>query len=80
VVNARLGIRGPEQRWSLEVWAQNLLDQDYQQVAFNAPFQGSNSRAHITNFGAPAFATANQLFASFLAEPRTYGITGRFRF
>ena len=80
IVNARLGIRGPEQRWSLEVWAQNLLDQDYQQVAFNAPFQGSNTRAQLTNVGAPGFATANQLFASFLAEPRTYGITGRFRF
>ncbi len=80
LVNARLGVRGPGQRWSVELWAQNLFDQDYQQVAFNAPFQGSNSVAHVTNFGAPSFATANQLFASFLAEPRTFGITGRFRF
>ncbi len=80
LVNARIGLRGPAQRWSLELWAQNLLNIDYQQVAFNTPFQGSNSRAHITNFGAPSFATANQLFSSFLAEPRTYGITGRFRF
>jgi outer membrane receptor protein involved in Fe transport len=80
LVNARLGLRGPGQRWSVELWAQNLLDTDYQQVAFNAPFQGSNSVAHVTNFGAPSFATANQLFASFLAEPRTFGITGRFRF
>ena len=88
LVNARLGLRGPDQRWSVEFWAQNLFDTNYQQVAFNAPFQGSNSVAHVTNFGAqtgPAaqqanFATANQLFASFLAEPRTFGITGRFRF
>ncbi|HKR25072.1 MAG TPA: TonB-dependent receptor [Allosphingosinicella sp.] len=80
LVNARLGLRGPQQRWSVELWAQNLLDQDYQQVAFNAPFQGSNSVAHVTNFGLPSFGTANQLFASFLAEPRTFGITGRFRF
>ncbi|HEX8642181.1 MAG TPA: TonB-dependent receptor [Allosphingosinicella sp.] len=80
LVNARLGIRGPEQRWAIEIWAQNLFDVDYQQVAFNAPFQGSNSRAQVANFGAPSFATANQLFASFLAEPRTFGITGRFRF
>ncbi|HVQ07303.1 MAG TPA: TonB-dependent receptor [Allosphingosinicella sp.] len=82
VVNARLGLRGPDRRWSVELWAQNLLDQDYQQVAFNTPFQGSNSVAHITSpgFGAPSFATANQLFSSFLAEPRTFGITGRFRF
>jgi outer membrane receptor protein involved in Fe transport len=82
LVNARFGIRGPEQRWSIELWAQNLFNQDYQQVAFNTPFQGSNSRAHITSpgFGSPSFATANQLFSSFLAEPRTWGITGRFRF
>ena len=80
IVNARLGLRGPGQRWSVEIWAQNLFDEDFQQVAFNAPFQGSNSRAHISAFGAPGFATANQLFASFLGEPRTYGITGRFRF
>jgi outer membrane receptor protein involved in Fe transport len=78
--NARLGIRGPGQRWSVELWAQNLFNTDYQQVAFNAPFQGANSRGQVTAFGAPSFATANQLFASFLAEPRTFGITGRFRF
>jgi outer membrane receptor protein involved in Fe transport len=80
LVNARVGIRGPAQRWAVELWAQNLFDQDYQQVAFNAPFQGSNSVAHVRRFGAPSFGTANQLFASFLAEPRTFGITGRFRF
>ncbi len=82
LINARLGLRGPGQRWAIELWAQNLFDTDYQQVAFNAPFQGSNSVAHVTSpgFGAPSFATANQLFASFLAEPRTFGITGRFRF
>jgi iron complex outermembrane receptor protein len=78
--NARVGIRGPHQRWSLELWAQNLFNQNYQQVAFNTPFQGSNSRAQVQAFGAPTFATANQLFSSFLAEPRTYGVTGRFRF
>jgi outer membrane receptor protein involved in Fe transport len=81
--NARVGLRGPQQRWAVELWAQNLFNQDYQQVAFNTPFQGSNSRAHITSSrggGAPGFATANQLFSSYLAEPRTFGITGRFRF
>jgi iron complex outermembrane recepter protein len=80
LVNARLGLRGRDQHWSLELWAQNLFNTDYQQVAFNAPFQGSNSVAHVTNFGSPSFATANQLFASFLAEPRTFGLTGRYRF
>jgi outer membrane receptor protein involved in Fe transport len=83
IVNGRVGIRGPEQRWALELWAQNLFNEDYQQVAFNSPFQGANSVAQVqagSGGGAPGFATANQLFSSFLAEPRTYGITGRIRF
>ena len=86
VVNARLGIRGPRQSWALELWAQNLFNVDYQQVAFNTPFQGNLSRAHVqrwgTGNGSPQAtgSPANQLFSSFLAEPRTFGITGRFRF
>ncbi|MCP3730683.1 TonB-dependent receptor [Sphingomonas sp. MG17] len=82
VVNARVGIRGRDEKWAIEFWAQNLLNQNYQQVAFNSAFQGANSRAQVTapGFGAPSFLTANQLFSSYLAEPRTYGITGRFKF
>ncbi|QPQ54666.1 TonB-dependent receptor [Allosphingosinicella flava] len=80
VVNARIGVRGPDERWAVELWAQNLLDEEYQQVAFNSPFQGANSRAQVAAFGAPGFATANQLFSTYLAEPRTYGLTVRGRF
>ncbi|HEX9965256.1 MAG TPA: TonB-dependent receptor [Allosphingosinicella sp.] len=81
LVNARVGIRGPEERWAVELWAQNLFDTDYRQVAFNTPFQGANSRAQVAAFGAAqGFGTGNQLFSAFLAEPRTFGITGRFRF
>ncbi|MFT4047232.1 MAG: TonB-dependent receptor [Solimonas sp.] len=32
VVNARLGIRPPDQRWELIVWARNLLDENYFQT------------------------------------------------
>ena len=80
LVNARIGLRGPDERWAVELWAQNLFDVNYQQVAFNAPFQGANSRAQVQQFGAPGFASATQIFTSFLAEPRTYGITLRGRF
>ncbi len=73
IVNARIGIRGPDQKWALEFWAQNLFNVDFQQVAFNAPFQGGGSRVNTTLYG----ATANQLFGSFLGEPRTYGLTLR---
>ncbi|KTF69828.1 TonB-dependent receptor [Sphingomonas sp. HT-1] len=80
LMNARIGVRGKDERWALELWAQNLLDTNYQQVAFNLPFQGAGSRSQVQAFGAPAFATANTLFGSFLAEPRTYGLTLRSRF
>ena len=76
LMNARVGLRGPAQRWALELWAQNILDTNYQQVAFNAPFQGAGSQAQTQAFG----TTANQVFTSFLAEPRTYGLTVRTRF
>ena len=41
LVNARLGVRGPDDKYSVEVWAQNLFDVDYTQVAFNTPFVAS---------------------------------------
>jgi outer membrane receptor protein involved in Fe transport len=84
VMNARIGIRGPDQRWALELWGQNLLDTNYQQVAFSAPLQSSGPNngtiAQVRQFGSPNSAISNQVFMSYLAEPRTFGITGRFRF
>ena len=77
IVNARVGIRGPGERWSLEAWAQNLFDVDYTQVAFNSPFQAG---ATAPPFVDPQFPGGRQIFSAFLAEPRTYGLTGRFRF
>ncbi|HEV2815788.1 MAG TPA: TonB-dependent receptor [Allosphingosinicella sp.] len=77
VVNARLGVRGAQQRWSLEIWAQNLFNTDYAQVAFNSPFQAGATSAPFVD---PGFPGGRQIFSAFLAEPRTYGITGRFRF
>ena len=76
LVNARVGLRGPNELWAIEFWAQNVLDKDYIQVAFNTPFQGAGSRANVQRFG----GTANALYSAFLAEPRTYGVTLRSRF
>ena len=39
LVNARLGLGAADGRWRVELWAQNLFDQRYYQVAFGAPFQ-----------------------------------------
>ncbi|MGQ0558436.1 MAG: TonB-dependent receptor [Sphingosinicella sp.] len=77
VINARLGLRGPGNRWAIEIWAQNLFDTNYAQVAFNAPFQAGTTSPPFVD---PQFPGGRQIFSAFLAEPRTYGITGRFRF
>ncbi|WP_426164679.1 TonB-dependent receptor [Sandarakinorhabdus sp. DWP1-3-1] len=75
-VNARIGLRGPNELWAIELWGQNVFNVNYQQVAFNTPFQGAGSSQQVQAFG----GTGNQLFSSFLAEPRTWGATIRTRF
>ena len=78
VVNARLGMRGPDQRWSVELWAQNLFDTRLcaGRVQHAVPGAARPPRRSST----PQFPGGRQIFSAFLAEPRTYGITGRFRF
>ncbi|WP_435418501.1 TonB-dependent receptor [Parerythrobacter aurantius] len=75
--NARVGVRGPDEKWSLELWAQNIFDTDYSQVAFNTPFQAGTTAAPFVD---PVYPGGRQLFSQFLAEPRTYGVTARFNF
>jgi len=77
VWNARVGIRGPEERWAVEFWGQNIFNEKYTQVAFNSPLQGSGSSTAVA---AGAIPNATQLFSAYLAEPRTYGITLRGKF
>ena len=77
VVNARLGIRGRNNAWSVELWAQNLFDEDFMQVAFDAPIQGSGTERGVTQGFYPR---ATQLFGAFLGEPRTFGVTFRAHF
>lgn len=69
LLNARIGIGSDSESWMLELWAQNLTDEEYYQVAFDATLQGSSA-------GATATSTIN----SFLGAPRTYGVTARFKF
>ncbi|WP_271079580.1 TonB-dependent receptor [Aurantiacibacter sp. MUD61] len=38
LVNGRVGLVGPDRAWSVELWANNVFDVDYTQVAFNTPF------------------------------------------
>ena len=71
LVNARIGVSDPDDKWAVELWARNLFDKDYTQVAFNAPLQGSGTSAALIN---------TQTYNAFLAEPRTYGVTLKARF
>jgi outer membrane receptor protein involved in Fe transport len=77
VFNARIGLRGPDEAWGIELWGQNIFNQDYAQVAFNAPFQAGQSAAPFVD---PQYPGGRQIFSQFLAEPRTYGITLRGKF
>ncbi len=67
LVNARLSVGPEDGRYSVELWAENLFDTHYQQVAFDAPFQN-----------APTNAVG--VIDTFLGAPRTFGATFRVKF
>lgn len=81
-VNTRIGIFPRDDRWSIELWVQNLTNTTYLQVAFAEPLQGGGSGGlpgtypSVTRFG----TNATQLFGGFLGEPRTWGATVRRHF
>ena len=87
VVNGRIGLTGRDGMWAVELWAQNLLNTNYKQVAFDSPLQGSCTErgaqagfctALLPGTGFPNRAT--QLYSAFLGEPRTYGLTLKAKF
>ncbi len=77
LVNARIGIRAPNDRFAIELWGQNLTNQNYAQVAFNSPFQEGGTSAAFQD---PQYPGGRQIFSQFLSEPRTYGVTLRGKF
>ena len=50
LLNARIGIGAPDDKWAVELWSANLADKLYYQVAFDAPFQYNQIDAFL---GAP---------------------------
>ncbi|HKX90712.1 MAG TPA: TonB-dependent receptor [Sphingopyxis sp.] len=79
IFNARIGIRGPDEKWGIEFWGQNIFNKQYAQVAFNSPFQEGGTST-TTAFADPQYPGGRQIFSQFLAEPRTYGVTLRGKF
>jgi outer membrane receptor protein involved in Fe transport len=69
LVNARVGVGSADERWTVELWAQNVTDEEYFQVAFDAALQGSSIGA-----------TPTSMIDAFLGAPRTVGATARFKF
>lgn len=45
--NARVGIGAVDDSWNLELWSQNITDEDYIQVGFDAPFQSGSFNAFL---------------------------------
>ena len=67
LVNGRV-VFGPRgDKWDIELWADNLFNQDYKQVAFDSPFQN-----------VPTNKTG--VLDAFLGAPRTYGVTFRAKY
>ncbi|KRA26524.1 TonB-dependent receptor [Brevundimonas sp. Root608] len=80
-VNGRIMVGTEDERWTAEFWVQNLTDEEYIQVAYNAPLQGSAFQTTVQPNGTyynPALDT--QTYDAFLGQPRTYGATLRFKY
>jgi outer membrane receptor protein involved in Fe transport len=76
VFNARVGLTGPNRNWGIELWANNVFDEDYYQIAFDAFGQGSGTQRGVE---AGFYPRSNQLFGVFMGDPRTFGLTLRGR-
>ena len=80
-LNGRFMVGSEDERWTAEFWVQNLTDEEYVQVVYNAPLQGSAFQGTVQPNGTfynPALDS--QTYDAFLGQPRTYGATLRFRY
>jgi outer membrane receptor protein involved in Fe transport len=68
LVNGRIGVGSDDERWTVELWGNNLFDKDYVQVGFNGPFQVDEANDSVS------------VYDAFLGAPRTYGVTLRMRY
>ncbi|KRA61544.1 TonB-dependent receptor [Caulobacter sp. Root655] len=78
LVNARVGIGSQDDKWTVELWGQNLFDEKYTQVGFNGTLQGTSGIGPASTAYLPAGDTIT--YNAFLGAPRTYGMTLRSKF
>ena len=81
VVNGRISLGSDDERWAVDVWAQNLTDEEYVQVAYNSPLQGTAFHSTVQPNGTYYNqALDTQGISAFLGAPRTYGVTLRVKY
>ena len=78
LVNARIALGSVDERWTVEVWANNLTDELYSQTTFNGPLQGSSGLSAANASYNPALDTIT--YDAILGAPHTYGLTLRTHF
>jgi outer membrane receptor protein involved in Fe transport len=81
MLNGRISLGTEDERWTVEGWVQNLTDEEYIQVAYNAFLQGSAFQSTVQPNGTfynPALDS--QTYNAFNGAPRTYGLTLRYRY
>jgi outer membrane receptor protein involved in Fe transport len=79
--NGRISFGPTDEHWTVEIWGQNLTDEEYVQVAYNGPLQGSAFQTTVQPNGTyynPALDT--QTYDAYLGQPRTYGVTLRLKY
>ena len=80
-VNGRVSIGTEDERWTAEFWVQNLTDEEYVQVAYNGPLQGTFFQSTVQPDGTFYNAARDTgTYDAFLGQPRTYGATLRFKY
>ena len=85
LVNGRITFGSDDDRWTFELWGQNLTDKEYIQVGYAAPLQGTAFQSTVQTTGAYAGTFYNQAldtatYDAFLGAPRTYGLTFKVKY
>jgi iron complex outermembrane recepter protein len=77
LINGRVSLSTPDERWTIELWGRNLTDERYAQITFDAPLQGDSPQVNPLGGGAFGPRTINSQLNAFVGEPQMYGITIR---
>jgi iron complex outermembrane recepter protein len=75
--NGRIAIGDASERWSIELFGENIFNQNYVQVAFNGTLQGGPIPAGATVYNP---VTDTTTYNAYLGAPRTYGVNLRHKF